>query len=159
MTRRRHGGVSEVMRLGLLLPLLLVAAACGSSTGSPPTTPRPSRGTVGPPAAWLETRSGSHWLGFSSYCWNRAGEDVVTCADAIAPKCSQRSMPKLSVARNEKVRAHLGYTPTEASVENARAKLDGRTVTWRIQRAGPFVLSTRGQRKNDASYVGCGVLP
>ncbi len=133
------------MRLALLFPLVLIVAACGSSAASPPTSPAPSAGTDGPPPAWLETKAGSRWLGFSSFCWNRLGEDVVSCADAAAPKCSQRTVPKLSVDEGETVRAHV--------------KVDGRTVSWRVARGGPFVLFAKGPRRNDASYVGCGVLP
>jgi hypothetical protein len=138
-------------------PLVLLAA-CASSTASPPKTP-PPEARAGPPPAWLETKAGSRWLGFSSYCWNQSGEDVVTCADAVAPKCSQRSVPKLSVEKGETVRAHLAYKPSKAAVDDMRLKVDGRTVSWRIERAGPFVLFAKGPRKNDASYVGCGVLP
>jgi hypothetical protein len=54
--------------------------------------------------------------------------------------------------------AHLGYTPSEASVDNADARIEDRTVTWRVNQPGVFALFTRGQN-NDASYVGCGVLP
>jgi hypothetical protein len=146
------------MRIALVSPLVLLLAACASSATSPPKASPPKR-TAGPPPAWLETKAGSHWLGFSSYCWDRAGEDVVTCADAVAPKCSQRSVPKLSVEKGETVRAHLGYTPSKAAVDDMRLKVDGRTVSWRIERGGPFVLFAKGPRKNDASYVGCGVLP
>jgi hypothetical protein len=76
----------------------------------------------------------------------------------IAPKCSRQGTPNISVAKGERVRAHLGYTPSEASVDNADARLEGRTVTWRVNESGVFALFTRGQN-NDASYVGCGVLP
>jgi hypothetical protein len=146
------------MRLTLLLTLALIVAACGSSKASPPTSPAPSAGTNGPPPAWLETKAGSRWLEFSSYCWNRAGEDFVGCSDPAAPKCSQQSVPKLSVERGETVRAHLGYVPKRAAVDDVRLKVHDRTVSWRIERAGPFVLFAQGPRKNDASYVGCGVL-
>ena len=83
----------------------------------------------------------------------------MACADAAAPKCSQQAVPKLSVDKGETVHAHLGYAPTKAAVDDMRAKVDGRTVSWRIARGGPFVLFAQGPRKNDASYVGCGVLP
>ena len=146
-------------RLALVFPLVLIVAACGSSAASPPTSPAPSASTDGPPPAWLETRAGSRWLGFSSYCWNRLGEDFVSCSDAAAPKCSQRAVPKLSVDEGETVRAHLGYAPSKATVDDMRVKVDGRTVSWRVARGGPFVLFAKGPRRNDASYVGCGVLP
>jgi hypothetical protein len=147
------------MRLALLFPLVLIVAACGSSAASPPASSPPSGGTNGPPPAWLETKAGSRWLGFSSYCWNRLGEHVSVCADGAAPKCSQQSVPKLSVEKGETVRAHLGYAPTKAAVDDMRVKVDGRSVSWRIARGGPFVLFAKGPRENDASYVGCGVLP
>jgi hypothetical protein len=57
----------------------------------------------------------------------------------------------------ETVRAHLGYTPTEASVEGADAQLDGRTVSWRVEQPGPFLLFSRATGR-DASYVGCAVI-
>ncbi len=79
------------------------------------------------------------------------------CADMIAPECGMKGVPKVTVDRGEQVQAHLGYTPEEASVEHADAKLDGRTVTWQVDSAGPFMLFTRGKR-GDASYVGCAVF-
>jgi hypothetical protein len=158
VTTNGGSGVDLVMRLALLLPIALIVAACGSSAAVPPKTPAP-KARAGPPPAWLETKAGSRWLGFSSYCWNRGGEEVMTCADAVAPKCSQRSVPKLSVEKGETVRAHLGYVASKAAVDDTRAKVDGRTVSWRIERGGPFVLFAKGPRRNDASYVGCGVLP
>jgi hypothetical protein len=158
VTNRARNAVDLAMRLAPLLPLVLFVAACGSSTASPPTSPAPSAGRAGPPPAWLETKAGSRWLGFSSYCWNRGGDEV-TCADAAAPKCSQQTVPKLTVDEGETVRAHLAYTPSKAAVDDVRLKVDGRTVSWQIERAGPFVLFAQGPRKNDASYVGCGVLP
>lgn len=148
------------MRLALLLLLALLLAACGSrSSGGAPAGPAPSTGRGGPPPAWIETKAGNRWLGYSSYCWNRPVGDKIehACADFVPPKCSQRSVPSLSVGKGETVRAHLGFTPLEASVENAAATLHGRTVEWRIERAGPFLLFTRA-KEADASYVGCGVL-
>lgn len=146
------------MRLALLLTFVLIVAGCGSSKASPPKTPAPEA-RAGPPPAWLETHAGSRWLGFSSYCWTRLGESVSTCADAAMPKCSQRSVPKLSVEKGETVRAHLGYKPSKAAVDDMRVKVNGRTVSWRIEKGGPFVLFAQAPRNNDASYVGCGVLP
>jgi hypothetical protein len=153
VTRRIRGDVHESMRLSSLLPLALVVVACGSTKVSHPQLgPAPKTGPKGPPAAWIETKAGRRWLGFSSYCWGNV------CADAAAPRCSQQSVPSLTVDQGETVRAHLGYAPDEASVEDAHAKLDGRTVTWRVERPGPFLLFTRGSGQ-DASYVGCGALP
>ena len=146
------------MRLALVLTLVLIVAGCGASKASSPKTP-PPKARAGPPPAWLETHAGSRWLGFSSYCWSRLGENVSTCADAAAPKCSQKSVPKLSVEKGETVRAHFGYKPSKAAVDDMRLKVEGRTVSWRIEKGGPFVLFAQAPRGNDASYVGCGVLP
>jgi hypothetical protein len=143
------------MRFALALPLVLLAAACGSATASPPTEPTPWSGHTGPPAAWIETTAGSTWLGFSSYCWNKGHAGV--CADAIAPKCGISGVPDVRVKMGETVRAHLGYTPEEASVEGADAQLKGRTVSWKIDRTGPFSLFTKAKSGGDASYVGCAV--
>ena len=141
------------MRLSLLVPLAFLVAACGSTKAvAHHLGPAPKTGPNRPPAAWIETKAGRWWLGFSSYCWGHV------CADMMAPDCSQQSVPSLTVDQGETVRAHLGYAPVEASVENADAKLDDRTVTWRINEPGPFLLFTRG-RGGDASYVGCGALP
>jgi hypothetical protein len=134
-----------------VLPLVLLAAACGSSTVSPPTTRSPASKN-GPPAAWLETKAGRSWLGFSSFCWKQATGGL--CADGAAPTCGQQGVPDVNLRSGETVRAHLGYTPSDASVDNAVAELRGRTVTWRVTEAGPFVLFTK-DRDRDASYVAC----
>jgi hypothetical protein len=141
------------MKLAFLFPIAVLVTACGSSMPSQARLgPVPKVGPNSPPAAWIETKAGHRWLGFSSYCWGHV------CADMLAPKCSQQSVPSLTIEEGETVTAHLGYTPEEASVENARATLKDRTVTWRVDQPGPFMLFTRGQGR-DASYVGCGVLP
>ena len=142
----------------MLLPLVVIVTACGSSKASAPKTP-PPKARAGPPPAWLETHAGSRWLGFSSYCWSRLGDNAGICADAAAPKCSQRSVPKLSLEKGETVRAHFGYKPGKAAVDDIRLTARGRTVSWRIEKGGPFVLFAQAPRGNDASYVGCAVLP
>jgi hypothetical protein len=156
VTRRRLRGVVRAVRLVFLIPLALLAAACGSVHVSQ-RGPAPKAGPHSPPPAWIETKAGSRWLGFSSYCWNDPSGRVGVCADMIAPECNRRGTPDIDVENGESVRAHLGYAPDEASVKGANAKLDGRLVTWRIERAGPFSLFTRAAGK-DASYVGCAVL-
>ncbi len=139
------------MRALLLLPLVLVAAACGSSAAAPPATRSPASKN-GPPAVWLETKAGKRWLGFSSFCWKQGNSGL--CADGAAPTCGMQGVPEVSVQSGETVRAHLGYAPAEASVDNGVAGLRGRTVTWRVSEAGPFLLFTKGEQ-GDASYVGC----
>ena len=140
------------MRLALLLPLGLIAAACGSSTSLHSRGPAPARGSAGPPPAWIETKGGTYWLGFSSWCWTKGHTGV--CADMITPECGMKGVPEVPVNRGEQVQAHLGYTPEEASVEGTDAELHGRMVSWHVKQAGPFLLFTSG-RGRDASYAGC----
>lgn len=139
------------------LPLLLTLslAACGSQVKADrPADPSPA-GKNGPPAAWLETNAGSHWLGFSSSCWRNGSTGV--CADSGVAVCGGPGIPALLLHPGETVRAHLGYTPDEASLDTASASLAGRVVEWRVAKPGPFTLFTRGER-GDASYVGCAVF-
>lgn len=144
------------MRLALTLPLIALVAACGSARVQP-LGPAPKSARSGPPPAWIETSAGRTWLGFSSWCWRHG--DTGGCVDALAPRCGQTGVPGIHVRKGETVRAHLGYTPTEASVGEAAkpAELSGRLVSWRFAQAGPFSLFTRGDR-GDASYVGCARL-
>ena len=83
------------MRPATALLLLFVAAGCGSGA-APPTTRAPVSSKAGPPAAWIETRAGTTWLGFSSYCW-RSGNSGV-CADAVAPRCGLKGIPNVTVS-------------------------------------------------------------
>jgi hypothetical protein len=139
------------MKALALIPLAVLLAACASSGASPPATRSPATKN-GPPGAWLETKAGKRWLGFSSFCWRKGKSGV--CADAAAPRCGPQGVPVVHVQSGETVRAHLGYTPSEASVDNGAAGLRGRTVTWSVTEAGPFLLYTKG-RDGDASYVAC----
>jgi hypothetical protein len=143
------------MRLWQALPLVLVLSACGSGPAAAPNAGAPKSSSKGPPAAWIETKAGSDWLGFSSWCWNSGNTGI--CADAAAPQCGQEAVPNIRVERGEAVRAHLGYTPEQASVEGANAELHGRVVSWNVEAAGPFLLFTKGEH-GDASYVGCALF-
>jgi hypothetical protein len=148
------------MRAALLVALALPLAACGSrSHALQPSTPSPSTGRPGPPPAWIETKAGSRWLGYSSSCWTvrNGNESTGSCADFLAPKCGQPGVPNLQLQAGETVRAHLGYSPTEASVDVSAATLRGRIVEWRVTGPGGFTLFTRAA-DGDASYVGCGVF-
>ena len=162
MTNRAGCGVCRQMRLALLTVLPELAAGGGSATSSPPTAPRrvgPPPGKMqrgnGPPRAWLETAGGSTWLGTGSYCWTHPDHSI--CADSMAPSCDMPGVPHVRVAPSEIVRAHLGFDPTEASVEGASATMDGRTVSWKATREGAFLLFTRLQ-SGDVSYYGCAVF-
>lgn len=144
-----------------MLPLALLAAACGAAEAPrPPAAAPPEAAVGGPPRAWIETKAGSRWLGFSTYCWPRhtTKGEIGACADAIAPSCDQPQVPKVPVEQGETVRAHLGFTPKEASVLGREATLSGRVVEWRIDSGGAFVLYARAEGAGDVTYGGCAVL-
>jgi hypothetical protein len=108
------------------LPLflaLLVLAACGSEQASAPTEPAPAaQGAAppterppaldiedGPPPAWIETETGSHWLAYSSYCWGTGCIDYVDIS-------SRQDVPLVRVRKGETVRFHLGFDPSKVSL-------------------------------------------
>ena len=66
------------------------------------------------------------------------------------------------MARGEEVRAHLGFTPDEASLSGEMgvaepAELHGRALEWKVSKGGVFSVFARGD-KGDASYSGCADL-
>lgn len=156
MTQCFLGGVPSGVRLIALGPLMVLVAACSSTRVLQPGS-APTAGRHGPPPAWIETKAGSRWLGFSSYCWPNPNQRSGVCADAVAPECNGKGIPNIDVQSGETVRVHLGYKPEEASIEGADVKLDGRVASWRVNHGGPFGLFTRAAGK-DASYVGCAVF-
>jgi hypothetical protein len=104
VTAAGSGAVYGAMRLALLLVLTLSLTACGSgsSPSALPKGPPPSGERGDSPPAWIETRAGTRWLGYSSYCWNHPEGNAMAhlCADFVAPKCSQRSVPSLLRAKD-----------------------------------------------------------
>jgi hypothetical protein len=143
----------------LVLPVLLAALAAGCGASQPPREADPPAGKPpernSPPAGWLETAAGSTWLARGSFCWQFKNHGV--CADAVAPSCDSKRIPQVEVARGELVRAHLGFEPSEASVEGASTVVHGRTVSWKPTRGGAFMLFTR-TKGGDVSYYGCAVF-
>jgi hypothetical protein len=149
-----------MMVLLLVLLLTLPLSACGAAPrADSPEGAAPGARDNGPPPAWIETKAGTLWLGFSSSCWSYplGNARAHTCADFIAPECGHKGVPDVRVNRGDTVRAHLGFTPTEASVGSAEEKLEGRVLEWPIERAGVFSLFAK-KNGDDASYVGCAVL-
>jgi hypothetical protein len=142
------------MRIVLVVPLAALVSACASAHSAQPPRDEPARHNA-PPPAWLETAAGSTWLGSGTYCWHFRDHGV--CADMIAPDCSQPQVPHVRMRPGETVRAHLGFTPLEASVSDPSEKLDGRVLEWTISKPGVFTVFARG-RRGDASYSGCAVL-
>jgi hypothetical protein len=146
------------MKPVVLAMLTVLVAGCDSAGSSLPPAPRsavPPPGKMqqgnGPLRAWLETAGGSTWLGTGSYCWTDPRHSL--CVDGI-PSCEMPGVPHFEVARGEVVRAHLGFDPTEASVDGADAVMHGRTVSWKATRDGASLLFTR-LRSGDVSYYGC----
>jgi hypothetical protein len=160
-------------RLALILVAIFLTGCGGtahqarptSPRGSqprPPTTPSPKLTDFSsrPPAAWLQTETGSFWLGYSSYCW------TTVCADFVAPSCDDpEHTPKITVRRNEVVTAHLGFKPTELGLQylsgsRAPTARDQRALelstspSWHAERDGAFSLFAR-TKSGDASYVAC----
>jgi len=128
----------------------LVAAGCASSGTAPPTAPE--LGERGPPPAWIETAEGSRRLAFSSYCW-RFG-DTGLCADYVQRSCGKKGHPPIvRVVEGEAVRFHLGYEPSEVSV-NMEGIDASREPEWRVTHDGALALFTKGS-PGDASYVAC----
>jgi hypothetical protein len=152
-----------VMKYVLLAALAIGAAGCGSGPSAEPTTgalPGKAQQGKGPPRAWLESSDGNRWLAGGSSCWSYKGGNV--CADMASPTCDQPFIPHFRVARGEKVRAHLGFTPDEASLSGELgaaepAELHGRTLEWKVSKDGVFSVFARGE-KGDASYSGCADL-
>ena len=150
------------MRLALLGVLAVLASGCGSgpaehrAAGPPPGKLQQRNG---PPRAWLETSDGNRWLAAGSSCWQFKGGNL--CADMAAPDCEQPPIPHFRVARGEWARAHLGFTPEEASLDGETGaetvQLHGRILEWKVSKGGIFSVFARGQ-PGDASYSGCADL-
>jgi hypothetical protein len=112
-----------------------------------------------PPPAWVETARGVYWLGYSTFCWPRAG-----CADAIAPSCDdERHVPRIPVRKGELVRFHLGFAPSDVLVSMLKGDealdrlLSAENPVWRARR-GAFALMAVAMDRGDASYAGCAVV-
>ena len=146
------------MKLLLAAALAVLASGCssGHSAGPPPGKAQQRNG---PPRAWLETSAGNRWLAGGSYCWAFKGHGI--CADAMAPACDQPLVPHFRVEPGERVRAHLGFTPDEASVSGEAGaegqQLHGRTLEWKVSKGGVFTVFAR-TRRGDASFSGCADL-
>lgn len=156
------------MKLAMVSIVATLLAGCGTTERAsvhtrpqPPAKGPPGTGTsfAPPPPAWVETRHGSRWLGYSSFCWG------TTCADLVASRCGDGLTPDLRVRRNETVRVHLGFDPTELGLTFSTINGPGRqqrvevsrTPVVRIERSGVFFLFARAKR-GDASYVACALF-
>jgi hypothetical protein len=137
----------------LFVAVVLSAAASAATWPGPPAAPPPRvQGTSGPPPAWLETRTRSLWLAFSSFCWR------TVCADYLPPQ-SRTDLPVLRIRRGTLVRFHFAFAPTQLKVttfvgttSKRQPLAPARTVQWRPRQAGVVSFDTRGAL-GSASYV------
>jgi hypothetical protein len=140
----------------LVIGGVCAAAASGASTwAGKPTSPPPSLGvgTKGPPPAWIESRTRSWWLAYSSYCWS------TTCADYLPPQ-GRSDLPLVSVRRGSLLRLHLGFVPGRVTVSIQRGRnqvsrhLPPRRVTqFAPWRTGVLLIAVQVRGSGDASYV------
>ena len=153
-----------VRRLALLLSIFgAVAASAAAAAGwaGPPRSPAPRLTQQGPPPAWVETRTKTSWMAFSSYCWSApAGATTrkAVCADMIPPQ-SRTDLPMLSVRRGEVVRIHLAYVPRGVHLTLYRAMSfrhyvlpPRRVLIWRAAGTGVAALDVRAAA-GTASYL------
>jgi hypothetical protein len=152
------------MRSGLVLALVLALAGCGGDDpergAAGPAEPPPVAGDNAPPPAWVETEAGTHWLGYSSFCWKNL------CADSAAPACGSGTVPSIPVRPGERVGYHLGFEPQgdvtmnafEGASPRSRTIGSGRAGGWTVEEGGAFGIFASAQSGGDASYVGCFVL-
>jgi len=153
------------MTMRLVLPLLIlgVVAASAAAAGwrGPPRSPAPRLTQQGPPPAWVETRTKTRWMAFSSYCWSApagARTRKAVCADMIPPQ-SRTDLPTLIVRRGEVVRIHLAYVPRGVHLTLYRAMSfrhyvlpPRRVIAWRAAGTGVVALDVRAA-PGTASYL------
>jgi hypothetical protein len=120
--------------------------------GPPKTAPPRVKGAPGPPPAWLETRTRSLWLAFSSFCWK------TTCADYLPPQ-SRTNLPVIRVRHGALLRVHFAFAPRQvhattfvgATLKHATLR-PSRIVTWRPTLTGVVSFDVRSAA-GSASYV------
>jgi hypothetical protein len=137
--------------------LVLTAPALASAWPGPPASKPPRLQQPGPPPAWIETRTKSTWLAYSSYCWK------TTCADFLPP-ASRTDLPIVRVVRGAAVRIHFAFVPRDARVTLISAHAGKRTTlqaariaTWRPSASGVAVVETHAAA-GSASYAARVVL-
>jgi hypothetical protein len=120
--------------------------------GPPAAAPPRVEGAAGPPPAWLETRTRSLWLAFSSFCWKTA------CADYLPPQ-SRTDLPVIGVRRGAMVRVHFAFAPRQVHATTFAGTTlkhvtlrPGRIVTWRPTLTGVVSFDMRSAA-GSASYV------
>jgi hypothetical protein len=133
------------------MAIALTAAACLSAVSTaaarPPGHP-PPRGSLSPPASWVDTAGADRWLAFSTSCWTRG------CIDYIPPE-RRTDLPRILVRPGERVVFHLGFTPRSLSLRVGRRSYTlppSAAASWRVRGGGVIALQAFGGR-GDAGYV------
>ena len=137
------------------------AAAAAAGWPGPPHQPAPRLTQQGPPPAWVETRTKTSWMAFSSYCWSAPAAKAMrkaVCADMIPPQ-SRTDLPTLTVPRGALVRIHLAYLPRGVHLTLYRAMSfkhyvlpPRRILSWRVAGSGVAALDIRAA-PGTASYL------
>lgn len=157
---RAPSDVLQSMRKLLLVGFVSTALVAGAAHAAGdwagrPSSPPPKLGSVtdGPPPAWIESRTRSWWLAYTSFCWK------TSCVDFIPPE-RREDLALIRVRRGASLRLHLGFTPAKLSVSIGTGSGTGirqlqrkRTVTFTPWRSGFVFVSARASTGGDAAYV------
>jgi hypothetical protein len=137
---------------GLLATTALAHSWPGRPAGKPP---RLKQG--GPPPAWIETRTRSRWLHFSSYCWQRPARRKV-CVN-LPPVQERVDLGVLRARAGEWLRMHLAFRPRELHLTVYRGlrfthyRLPRhRVLSWRARGSGVIALDVEAAA-GSASYL------
>jgi hypothetical protein len=133
--------------------VVLGASASALPWPGRPTMPPPVvQGAAGPPPAWVESRTRSLWLAYSSFCWR------TTCADYVHP-LSRADLPQLRLPPGALIRVHFAFRPREVHAITFVGKTGkgvalkpARITTWRPRQRGVVSFDVRGPG-GSASYV------
>lgn len=118
--------MTRLLTATVMAGLLSASTASAIPPGDPPNVTAP--GLTAPPAAWIETAHGDHWLFPRNWLWCSAGSGL--CAGEPVASLSPSGFCQLqvfgyqeeaSVTPGETVRLHLAFTPTPRPSPSDRA--------------------------------------
>ena len=171
-----HMSGRTLVHIAAFVAIGVVLAGCRAfATGE---RERPSGGppapehACGPPPAWVETASGSHWLYTLPYSYWRDGE--CPAIDGTVVPAPSTPLPVVNVRRGEKVIFHLDYTPDRVELRTLDEELvrqfwQGRgfpredawrrfslpasaSVSWEMEGRDSLVLLTASVSGRDDAY-------
>lgn len=141
----------------MIAAMVLVGTASALPPGDPPNITPPG-GFVGPPAAWIETTKGDHWLYPRDWQWcppDRGGLCTMEPQAALAPTsvCLLQVFgyqKEAAVSPGERVRLHLAFTPETAALafgDLVEPLASAQDLSWTVNGAsGGLVLRTSAGR-------------